>query len=329
MPDLRRREVIGLLGGTAVAWPLAARGQQSGKVAQIGFLGAASASAYARQVEGFRSGLRELGYVEGSNIVIAYRWAEGNYERLPELAAELVRSNVDVIVTHGTPGTLAAKQATTTVPIVIGSIGDPVAAGAVASVAQPGGNITGSSWFGSDLEAKRVELLKEAMPRTEKVAVLLNPNNPMTRPNVQAIKTVADTMNLRLQLFHVRAPSQFEAAFELMEQEQVEAVAIQDEGMILANIGAIATLAMKRRLPSIGSKELAQTGGLMGYGVDFFALFHRAAAFVDKILRGTRPADIPIEQATKFRFVLNLRTSKALGIEVPTSILLRADEVIE
>jgi putative tryptophan/tyrosine transport system substrate-binding protein len=324
-----RREFITLLGSAAAAWPLAARGQQSGKVAQIGFLGAASASAYARQVEGFRSGLLDLGYVEGSNIVIAYRWAEGNYERLPELAAELVRSNVDVIVTHGTPGALAARQATTTIPIVIGSIGDPVAAGAVSSVARPGGNVTGSSWFGPDLDAKRVELLKEAMPRMKEVAVLLNPDNPMSRSSLQATKVVADAINVRLQLFPVRVPGDFEAAFELMEKGHVGAVAIQDEGMLLANIGAIAALAMKRRLPSIGNKELAQTGGLMGYGVDFFALFRRAAALVDKILKGTLPAHMPIEQATKFEFVLNLRTAKALGIDLPTSILLRADEVIE
>jgi ABC-type uncharacterized transport system substrate-binding protein len=326
---IARREFITLLGGAAAAWPIPARAQQSGKVAQIGFLGAASASAYARQIEGFRSGLRDLGYIEGSNIVIAYRWAEGNYERLPELAAELVRSSVDVIVTHGTPGALAARQATTTVPIVIGSIGDPVAAGAVASVARPGGNVTGSSWFGPDLDAKRVQLLKEAMPRMKEAAVLLNPDNPMSRSSLQATKMVADAINVRLQLFPVRAPGDFEAAFELMERGGVGAVAIQDEGMLLANIGKIAALAMKRRLPSIGNKELAQTGGVMGYGVDFFALFRRAAVLVDKILKGTPPADMPIEQATKFEFVLNLRTAKALGIDVPTSILLRADEVIE
>jgi putative tryptophan/tyrosine transport system substrate-binding protein len=196
---MRRRDFIKVIAGSAVAWPLTTRAQRVGKIAQIGFLGAASASGYARQLEGFRSGLRDLGYIEDTNIVITYRWAEGNYARLPELAAELVHSNVDVIVTHGTPGTLAAKQSTATVPIVIGSVGDPVASGIVTSLAHPGENITGSSWFGPDVESKRVELLKELMPRLSQVAALVNPDNRVTLLDVQAMETAARAINVGLQ----------------------------------------------------------------------------------------------------------------------------------
>ncbi len=327
---MRRREFIGLLGGAAAFWPLAARAQQLGKVARIGFLGAASASGYATQVEGFRLGLRDLGYIEGTNIVIDYRWAEGKYERLPELAADLIRSGVDVIVTHGTPGSLAAKRATATVPIVMAIIGDPVVTGLVASMARPGGNITGQSFFAPELSAKWIELLKEAMPQMTRAAFLVNPDNPIIiGPILQTMEMTAQSLKVGLQQFPVRGPNEFESAFEKMERGRIEGVTIPDEGMLNANSGAIAALAAKRRLLSIGNAEFARAGGLIGYGVDYFATFRRAAAFVDKILKGTNPADIPIEQATKFEFVLNLKTAQAIGIELPTAILLRADEVIE
>ena len=327
---MRRREFIGLLGGAAAFWPLAARAQQLGKVARIGFLGAASASGYATQVEGFRLGLRDLGYIEGTNIVIDYRWAEGKYERLPELAADLIRSGVDVIVTHGTPGSLAAKRATATVPIVMAIIGDPVVTGLVASMARPGGNITGQSFFAPELSAKWIELLKEAMPQMTRAAFLVNPDNPIIiGPILQTMEMTAQSLKVGLQQFPVRGPNEFESAFEKMERGRIEGVTIADEGMLNANSGAIAALAAKWRLLSIGNAEFARAGGLIGYGVDYFATFRRAAAFVDKILKGTNPADIPIEQATKFEFVLNLKTAQAIGIELPTAILLRADEVIE
>jgi putative ABC transport system substrate-binding protein len=326
---MRRREFITAIAGSAAAWPLTAQAQQTGKIARIGFLGAASASGYARQVEGFRSGLRDLGYIESTNIVITYRWAEGNYARLPELAADLVYSGVDVIVTHGTPGTLAAKQTTATVPIVIASVGDPVASGIVRSLAHPEGNITGSSWFGPEVESKRVELLKETIPRLSQLAALVNPDNRVTQLDLQAMETTARVINVGLQQFPVRNPSEFEDAFAKMEQGHVEAVVVQDEGMLIANMAGIATLAIKRRLPAIGDRSFAEAGGLMGYGVDFVAQFNRAATFVDKILKGTKPADIPIERASKFDFVYNLKTAKVLGLDAPTSILLRADDVIE
>jgi putative tryptophan/tyrosine transport system substrate-binding protein len=289
---------------------------------------ATSASGSANRLEAFRLGLRELGYIEGTNLVITYRWAEGNYERLPELATELLRSNLDVIVTHGTPASLAAKKASSTIPIVMAIIGDPVASGVVASLARPGGNITGSSFFSQEVEAKRVELLKEAMPRLNEVGILSNPDNASSEPELRAMETVARTIKVGLQQFLVREPSDFNDVFERMEQGHVEAVVSQDDAVLTANVQVIAALMLKQRLPSIGGTELAEAGGLMGYGVDFVASYRRAA-LVDKILKGTSPADIPIERATKFVTVLNLKTAKALGIDMPTSILLRADEVIE
>jgi putative ABC transport system substrate-binding protein len=327
---IRRREFIFTLGGAAAAWPLAARAQQLGKVPRIGFLGAASASGYARQLEGFRLGLRDLGYVEGTNIVIEYRWAQGKYEHLRELAAELIRSNVDVIVTHGTPGALAAKQANAAIPIVLALVGDPVAAGIVASLARPGGNITGQSFFAPELAAKRIQLLKQLMPQMTRIAAFMNPSNPGgVGGELQAMETAAKSLKMELKQVLVRGPNEFESAFEQMQQESVAAVAISDDGMLIANIIAIAALATKRRLVSIGNKEFAQAGGLMGYGVDFFATFRRAAVFVDRILKGAKPADIPIEQATKFEVVINLKTAKALGLDVPPTLLATADEVIE
>jgi putative ABC transport system substrate-binding protein len=320
---MRRRDFITLLGGAA-AWPLAARAQQAGKVARIGFLGPASESGMAPRVQGFRSGLRELGYVEGTNVIIEYRWADDKYERLPELAAELVRSNVDVIVTVGTPASLAAKRATATIPIVVASIGDPLRV--VASLARPGGNITGSGFFSPELFAKRIELLKELMPQLTRMATLFNPGAP---GDVKTMETTAQSLKVELQQFPVRAPSEFENAFERMEQGRLQAVNIDDDQMLTANIGAIAALATKRRLVSVGNKEFAQAGGLMGYGVVFPAIYRRAAVFVDKILKGAKPADIPFEQATKFEFILNLKAAKALGLDVPPIMLVRADEVIE
>jgi putative tryptophan/tyrosine transport system substrate-binding protein len=324
---MRRREFITLLGGAA-AWPVAARAQRASKVAHIGFLGAVSEAGYARHVAALRDGLRDLGYTEGKNIIISYRWANGNYDRLPALAAELVRSGVDVIVTHGTPGTLAAKRATATVPIVAAIIGDPVASGAATSVARPGGNITGSSFFSPELSGKRVELLKELMPQLSSVAVLFNPDNPLPA-DAQGSEIAARSIGVAMHRFPVRHANEFQDTLDRIEKGRVQAITIPDEAIFIANTSTIAELVMKRRLPSIGNREFAQAGGLIGYGVDIVAVFRRAATFLDKILKGSKPDDIPIEQATKFQFVLNLKTAKAIGVSVPTSILLRADEVIE
>jgi putative ABC transport system substrate-binding protein len=274
--------------------------------------------------------LRDFGYVEGTNITVEYRWAEGRYERLPELAAELVRSNVDMIVTHGTPGSLAAKRATTTIPIVMANIGDPVATGVVANIARPGGNITGQTFFNPELRAKRIELLKEVMPRLTHVAVILNADNPaQVGPEFQAMEKAAQALNVKLQPFRLREPSELVSAFEKMEQTHVEAVETGEDPLAVGNVGAIVALASRARLLSISSEDVPRAGGIIGYGADFVALFRHAAYFVDRILKGAHPADIPIERVSKFQFILNRKAAKALGFEVPQSILLRADEVIE
>ena len=312
---MRRREFIKLLVGAAVAWPVTARAQQTGKMPRIGFLGLASPSTFASRLEGIRLGLRDFGYIEGTNIIIEYRWAEGRYERLPELAAELVRSNVDLIVTHATPGSLAAKRATTTIPIVIALIGDPVASGIVASLARPGGNITGQSFFNAELRAKRIELLKDVMPRLTQVAVILNAGNPATRLEFQAMETTAQALNIKLQPFRLREPSELVSAFERMEQAHVEAVETGDDPLSVGNVGAIVVLAARGRLLSIGPEEVARAGGTMGYGVDAVAIYRHTALFVDKILKGANPADLPIERASKFQFVLNLKAAKTLGLD--------------
>jgi len=325
-----RRELLIALGAGALAAPLTSFAQQKGKVWRIGFLGAATASGLADRVEALRAGLRDLGYVEGKNIVIEYRWAEEKYERLPELAAELVRLKVEVIVTGGSPGILAAKSATTTIPIVMASSGDVITLGLVASLARPGGNVTGMTGFGPEATAKRLELLRDAFPRTRQVAVLLNPDNPVgIGPTIRAMEATAKSLKLELHQFGVRGPGEFGSAFAAMAKRRVDAVVITDDGVLTANFGAIAKLAAKMRLPSIGLPEFAEAGGLMAYGANRRELFRRAAYFVDRILKGAKPADLPVEQATRFETVVNLKTAKALGITIPQSFLLRTDRVIE
>jgi putative ABC transport system substrate-binding protein len=326
---MRRREFITLIGGAAAAWPVAARAQQATKIVRIGFLGTTSASSWASRVEAFRLGLRDLGYVEGKNILIEFRWAEEKYDQLPALAAELVRQKVDVLVTFGTPGTLAAKRATTAIPIVILYIGDAVAAGVVTSLRQPGGNITGSTYFLPQLFAKRLELLKEAMPHITEVAVLVKPDNPLFVSMLQGLEIAANSLKIELQRFDARGLSEFEAAFLAMAKRRVDAVVTAEDAVFLSNVRAIADLAARQSLPLAGFNELAEAGGLIGYGVDFHAMCRRGAVFVDKVLRGVKPDDIPVEQATKFETVLNMRTAKTLGVMIPTSILLRADRVVE
>jgi putative ABC transport system substrate-binding protein len=326
---MRRRELLTLLGGAAVARPFTASAQQAGKIARIGFLGANSASSWASRLEAFRLGLRDRGYADGRNIVIELRWAEENYNRLPELAAELVRLNVDVLVTYGTPGTLAAKSATATIPIVMAYIGDALAVGVVASLSRPGGNITGSTYFLSELMAKRLELLKEAMPGITQVGVLVKPDNPLFLPTLQSLEIAAESLGVRLRQFVARGPMELESAFSEMARRGVDAVVLQEDAVFVSSVSAIVDLAAKHRLASAGFVESAEAGGVIGYGASFIEMCRRAGFFIDAILKGGKPADIPVEQATRFEFVLNLRTAKALGVNMPTSILLRADKVIE
>jgi len=325
-----RRKLLISLGASALAAPLAAFAQQRGKVWRIGFLGAASASSFAGRVEALRAGLRDLGYVEGKNLVIEFRWAEGKYERFPELAADLVRLKVDVIVTHGNPGIIAAKNATSTLPIVMAASADPVALGFVASLARPGGNVTGLTGIAPETVAKRLELLVDVFPRTKQVAVLFNPDNPgYIRLVFPVMEVAAASLKLGLQQFPVRGPGEFDSAFAAMAKIRVDAVVTTDDGVLAANFGAIAKLAAKMRLPSVGLPEFAEAGGLMAYGASRLESFRRAAYFVDRILKGAKPADLPVEQATRFETVLNQKTARALGIQFPQAVLARADRVIE
>jgi len=322
---MRRREFFSALGG-AVAWPLAARAQQGERIARIGYLSllpAAKATGY----EAFRAELRELGYIDGKNLRIEYRSTEGDESRLPELAAELVGLNVDVIVTYAT-GVPAAQRATTIIPIVMASYAN---VDIVANIARPGGNITGSTFFLPELMAKRLELLKEVVPPMTRTGVLLlrRDDNASNRKVIEAMDATARALQVELQPVEVRGPREFESAFSAWEKQQAGGLVMFDHAQFLANAETISALAAAHRLPSIGPVELAAGGGLMAYGVDFAELFHRAAALAVKIVKGTKPGDIPIEQATKFRLVVKLKTAKALGLTVPPALSARAEEVIE
>jgi putative ABC transport system substrate-binding protein len=326
---MTRRRLLILLGAGALAAPLASLAQQQGKVWRIGFLGAASVSSWASRIEALRAGLRDLGHVEGRNFVIDFRWADGKYDRLPDLAAELVRLKVDVLVTHGTPGSRAAKQATTAIPIVMVLVGDPVATGLVASLARPGGNITGSTFFNRELAAKRVELVKECFPRIRRIALLVNLDNPTSGLSGQGMELTARSLNVELQQFGVRGPKDLESIFAAMARDRIEAVAVEEEGMLNSNLRPIADLAIKQRLLSTGPTLFAGVGGLMGYGINNPELYRRAAYFVDKILKGAKPGDLPIERPTRFELVVNMKTAKTLGLTIPQPFFMRADKVIE
>jgi putative tryptophan/tyrosine transport system substrate-binding protein len=327
---MRRREIIALLGGAAVAWPLAARAQQSNQIARIGYLSQESA-AFDRShgdSTAFRDGLGDLGYVEGKNLHIEFRYADTDLNRLPALAAELVGLNVDIIVTYSV-GTDAARRVTATIPIVQAVGSDLVAAGFARSVARPGGNVTGSTFFNSELMAKRLEVLKEILPSMTRAGVLVVRNHPSVRGMLEAMASAAQALNVAIQPIEVGEPGEFDNALSAWVATQARGFVMQDHGFLLANSDTIAALAVRHRLLSIGPLELPTSGGLFGYGVKFSDFFRRAAFFVDKILKGTEPGDIPIEQAAKFKSIVNLKTAKMLGIDMPTSILLRADEVIE
>jgi putative ABC transport system substrate-binding protein len=325
MLDIRRRQFITLLGGAA-AWPLVARAQQR---RVIGFLSSSSPESFAPFTAAFRHGLERAGYVEGKDVAIEFRWAQGKYDRLAELAVELVRRNVDVIVTHGTPATYAAMQATTATPIVMAISGDAVATGITTTLARPDANVTGSTFFLPKLNAKRLELFKEAFPRIARVAALSNPDNPVSRPIIPAMKLAAASLKIALEVAKAQGPSEFETAFTAMARNRVEAVVVTEDGEFASSFRSIAALAVDNKLPSIGSKEFAEAGGLIGYGANLLELYRRAAYFVDRILKGAKPADLAIEQPTKFELVVNLKTAKAIGLTIPELFLARADKVIE
>jgi putative tryptophan/tyrosine transport system substrate-binding protein len=325
---MRRRDfMVGLFAVLAPASHALAQGAT--KNLRVGFLGASSATAYAPFVTALRAGLDDLGYVEDRNLVFEWRWANGDYKRLAGLAAALVDLDVDVIVTHGTPGALAAEHATQRIPIVMAIIGDPVAAGVVASIRDPGRNVTGSTFFAPELVAKRVALVRDALPGARRVGLLLNPANRVMQSVAEAAASAAEAVKLDLQSFDMRQASDLDAAFMAMVAKQFDALVIPEDGVLIANARGIADRSLTAKIPAIGFKQIAVAGGLLSYGVDIAATFRRAAAFVDKIAKGARPQDLPIERATRFQLVVNLKTARALGIDVAPRLLAVADEVIE
>jgi putative ABC transport system substrate-binding protein len=326
---MKRREFITLLGGAAVAWPLAAHAQQHGKSPTIGFLGATTPTIWGAFVGAFLQRLRELGWIDGYNIAIEYRWAEGRDDRYAAFAAEFVQRRVDIIVTAGTTATMAVKKATSTIPIVFASAGDPVGTGLVTSLARPGGNVTGLSNLQTDLGGLRLELLREVVPAFNRVAVLGNVDSPLIRLEIEGVEAAAAKLGLDALRLEVRRAEDIIPSIEAVKGA-ADALYVCSDPFVTTQRVRINTLAVSARLPTMHAfREHVQAGGLMSYGPNFPDLFRRSADFVDKILRGAKPADIPVEQPTKFDLVVNLITAKALGIEIPPTLLVRADEVIE
>ncbi|MBI1999736.1 MAG: ABC transporter substrate-binding protein [candidate division NC10 bacterium] len=323
-----RRTFIGRVAGGLLAAPLAARAQQVGKGYRIGILETIPAARNAANLDALRKGLRDLGYVEGRNLVIEYRSADGRAERFPDLASELVRLKVDLIVTRGTPAARAAKNATGTIPVVMATMGDPHAI--VASFAHPGGNITGVTTFSTELTGKRIELLKELVPSLSRVALLHNMGNPAAPPEWEETKTAARSLGLQAELLDVRSQDDLGRAFELAVRRHVDALLIGADGLTQMHQQTIVDLVARNRLPAAyPAREFVEAGGLMAYAVSYPDLYFRFASFVDKIFKGRKPGDLPIEQPTKFELVINLKTAKTLGLTVPQSLLLRADAMIQ
>ena len=325
---MKRRDFITLLGG-ATAWPLAAHEQQSA-MPVVGFLNQESAELVAHLVTGFRKGLSETGFSENQNIAIEYRWAEGHYERLPQLAADLVNRKVAVIAAAYLPAAFAARQASSTIPIVFISGVDPVAAGLVASLGRPGGNLTGLSNFNTSLTAKRLELLHQIVPRASAIAVLVNPTSPATQTINAEAEAAARALGLRVDVVAASTEHEIDAAFATIVQRGAGALLVGGDAYFNSRRGQFIALATRYSVPAIyDRREIAMAGGLMSYGINNFDMYRQAAIYTGQILKGTKPADLPVQQATKVEFVVNLKTAKALGLDLPTSVLLSADEVIE
>jgi putative ABC transport system substrate-binding protein len=329
--SMRRRELIAFATGAWFAWPQFARAQQQAKTARLGFVSFGDSAALRPRVEVLRAGLRDLGYVEGKNLVIEFRWAR-TVEQLREAAAELARMKVDVIFAPTSTESDAARRATSTIPIVFVGHADPVGVGHVSSLARPGGNMTGLTVLLSDLTAKRLELLKETVPRVHRVGVLLDRTAPSHRPFLQAAETASPKLGLQLRTIVVNAAAEFDGAFATMVHDRVDAVLVHASTQTVRGDGPrlLAELAQKHRLPAMfGTRDNVAAGGLMSYAPQFDEMWRRAATYIDKILKGAKPADLPVEQASKFELVINLKTAKAIGLTIPQSLLLRADQVFE
>jgi putative ABC transport system substrate-binding protein len=328
---MRKAEVLSILFVVVLlAVAVVAEAQQPKKVPRIRYLAGASHAAIAFRLEAFRQGLRELGYLEGKNIGIEYRYSEGNFRRQKELAFELARANVDVIVTSGPASTRAAKEATATIPIIMTFDSDPVGSGSVASLARPGGNITGLSTLAPEISGKQLELLKEIVPKLSRVAVIGSSANPGNAQVLKGMEAAAQVFSVKLQYLDILDPKELEAAFRTASNERADAMVVLAGTIIIAQRARIADLAIKSRLPSIYERrEFVEAGGLMSYGISIIELDRRAATYVDKILKGAKPADLPVEQPTKFEMVINLKTAKQIGLTVPPNVLARADKVIK
>jgi ABC-type uncharacterized transport system substrate-binding protein len=327
---MRRRDFITLLGGAATATsPVAALAQEARKLYRIGFL-SDSPAVYAESIEAFRRGLRELGWIDGQNIAIEYRWAEGRSERMRELAEELVRLKVDIIVVPSSIYTEAAKRATSTIPIIFLTHAEPIKSGHVASLARPGGNVTGLATMTPETSVKALELLTEAIPGASRVAVIWDPETPSHEPGRHAVETAGVALRLQLQALGVRAASEYDTAFAAISRNHADAVLFLATPLYLAGAKRLAELAIAHNLPSVFTdRQYVEAGGFLSYGPHRVDLFRRGAIYVDKVLKGARPADLPVEQPTKFEFVINLKTAKALGLHVPAMLLARTDEVVE
>ena len=327
---MRRREFISLLGGTAVTWPLVARAQQPG-LPVVGFVRDGAADASARLVAAFRKGLNEAGYFEGQNVSVEYHWLDGGYDRLPPLMADLVRRQVAVIATPGAVTTLAAKASTATIPIVFGVGDNPVRLGLVASVARPGGNATGINFFSQEVAAKRLRLLQELVPRAVRIAVLVNPANVSVAENtVHDTQQAAPALGLQIQVLNASSISEIDAAFAALGREHADALFVAADAFFVSQRRQLATLTARDKIPaSYPDRDLVAAGGLMSYGADLAYMFYQVGVYTGKVLQGAKPADMPVQQSTKFEFAINLQTARALGIEVPPGLLAIADEVIE
>jgi putative ABC transport system substrate-binding protein len=327
---MKRREFITLLGGAAVAWPLAARAQQT-QMPVVGFLGSASAEPWTRFVAAFRAGLKDRGYVDGQNVAIEFRWAEGRYEHLPALAADLVRREAAVLVsTGGLPTIRAAMAATTTIPIVFTTGGDPVRLGLVASLSRPGGNVTGVNLFTAEMDAKRLGLLRDMVPALTSIAALINPNNPPAESQSKNIREAARSFGLQVHFLHASTERELEAAFSSLAQLQVGAMQVASDPFFNSRRDYVVALAARHRIPAIyEQREFAATGGLMSYGANFLDAYRQAGVYTGRILKGEKPASLPVMQSTEFEFVINLNTARALSLDVPPGVSAQADEVVE